>query len=38
VLVSLAILKVIDAALGLRVDVEIERDGLDLSLHGEAVQ
>src|SRR5690348_12315370 len=38
VVVSLAILKVIDAVVGLRVDIEIEREGLDLSLHGETVQ
>jgi ammonium transporter, Amt family len=38
VLVSLIILKIIDVAIGLRVDVEIERDGLDLALHGETVQ
>ncbi|HKW53868.1 MAG TPA: ammonium transporter [Stellaceae bacterium] len=36
--VSLVILKVVDAVVGLRVDVEIEREGLDLSLHGETVQ
>ncbi|HEX7968710.1 MAG TPA: ammonium transporter [Stellaceae bacterium] len=38
VIASFIILKVIDAVLGLRVDVEIEREGLDLSLHGETVQ
>jgi Amt family ammonium transporter len=38
VVVSLIILKIIDAVIGLRVDVEIERDGLDLALHGEMVQ
>jgi ammonium transporter, Amt family len=38
VVVSLAILQVLDAVVGLRVDVEIEREGLDLSLHGETVQ
>jgi Amt family ammonium transporter len=32
------ILKVVDAIVGLRVKTEIERDGLDLQLHGEAVQ
>ena len=31
------VLKVIDAAIGLRVETEIERDGLDLGLHGETV-
>ena len=36
--VSLVILKVVDVVIGLRVDVEIEREGLDLSLHGETVQ
>src|SRR5579883_1973559 len=35
---SFIILKIIDATLGLRVDREIEREGLDLALHGEAVQ
>jgi ammonium transporter, Amt family len=32
------ILKVIDLVVGLRVAEEVERDGLDLALHGEAVQ
>jgi Amt family ammonium transporter len=32
------ILKVVDAIVGLRVKTEVERDGLDLQLHGEAVQ
>jgi len=32
------ILKVIDLTVGLRVPEEAEREGLDLSLHGEAVQ
>ncbi|HVJ40679.1 MAG TPA: ammonium transporter [Dongiaceae bacterium] len=32
------ILKVIDMIVGLRVSEEIERDGLDLGLHGESVQ
>ena len=32
------ILKVIDLTIGLRVSAEVERDGLDLALHGEAVQ
>ncbi|MBI3707549.1 MAG: ammonium transporter [Proteobacteria bacterium] len=36
--VSFILLKIIDAAVGLRVDAEAERDGLDLSLHGETVQ
>jgi Amt family ammonium transporter len=37
-IVSLILLKVIDVAIGLRVSDEIERDGLDLALHGEVVQ
>jgi len=37
-IVSLIILKVIDAIVGLRVTKEIEQEGLDLALHGEAVQ
>jgi Amt family ammonium transporter len=32
------ILKVVDLIVGLRVAEEVERDGLDLALHGEAVQ
>jgi len=36
--VSLAILWVVDFVIGLRVADEIEREGLDLTLHGEAVQ
>jgi Amt family ammonium transporter len=36
--VSLILLKIIDAVIGLRVTPEIEREGLDLALHGEAVQ
>jgi Amt family ammonium transporter len=36
--VTLVILKVIDLVMGLRVETEIERDGLDLALHGETVQ
>jgi len=35
--VSLIILKVIDLFIGLRVKPEIETEGLDMSLHGEAV-
>ncbi|MBV9199788.1 MAG: ammonium transporter, partial [Alphaproteobacteria bacterium] len=38
VIVSLIILKLVDLTIGLRVDAEIEREGLDLALHGEAVQ
>jgi ammonium transporter, Amt family len=37
-LVTLIILKVLERVIGLRVDEEVEREGLDLSLHGEAVQ
>src|SRR5581483_6342820 len=35
---SFIILKVIDMIVGLRVSEDIERDGLDLGLHGETVQ
>jgi Amt family ammonium transporter len=38
VIVSLILLKIIDIVIGLRVDAEIEQDGLDLALHGETVQ
>ena len=38
VVASLVILKLVDLIVGLRVDVEVERDGLDLALHGETVQ
>jgi ammonium transporter, Amt family len=38
VIVTLIILKVIDLTIGLRVSEEVERDGLDLALHGEIVQ
>jgi Amt family ammonium transporter len=38
VVVSLILLKIIDVVIGLRVDAEIEQDGLDLALHGETVQ
>jgi Amt family ammonium transporter len=37
-IVSLIILKVIDLVIGLRVSDDVERDGLDLALHGEVVQ
>jgi len=37
-IVTLIILKVVDMALGLRVTEDIEREGLDLALHGETVQ
>jgi Amt family ammonium transporter len=36
--ISLIILKVIDMVIGLRVSDDVERDGLDLALHGEVVQ
>jgi ammonium transporter, Amt family len=36
--VSLIILQVIKSSLGLRVAEDVEREGLDLTLHGEAVQ
>jgi ammonium transporter, Amt family len=36
--VSLIILKIIDAIIGLRVTAEVEREGLDFALHGETVQ
>ena len=35
---SLIILSVVKVFVGLRVTEEIERDGLDLALHGEVVQ
>ncbi len=35
---SFIILKVIDLAIGIRVDEETERDGLDQGLHGETIQ
>ena len=34
---SFILLKIIDMVIGLRVDEEIERDGLNLSLHGETI-
>jgi ammonium transporter, Amt family len=36
--VSFIILKVIDMAIGLRVSPDVEQEGLDIALHGEAVQ
>src|SRR5262249_750475 len=36
--VSFIILKIVDVVIGLRVNEEVERDGLDLALHGEIVQ
>jgi Amt family ammonium transporter len=35
---SFIILKIIDVVIGIRVSEDVERDGLDLGLHGEAVQ
>jgi Amt family ammonium transporter len=35
---TFVILKVIDVVMGLRVDEEVERDGMDLAIHGEVVQ
>jgi Amt family ammonium transporter len=37
-IVSLILLKLIDLMIGLRVDRDTEREGLDLAIHGEAVQ
>jgi ammonium transporter, Amt family len=37
-IVSLILLKIIDLTIGLRVDRDIEREGLDLAIHGEVVQ
>jgi len=37
-IVSLILLKLVDVTIGLRVDSEIEREGLDLAIHGEVVQ
>jgi Amt family ammonium transporter len=38
VIVSLILLKLVDLTIGLRVDSEVEREGLDLAIHGEAIQ
>ena len=38
VVVTLIILKVVDLTIGLRVSEEVEREGLDLALHGETIQ
>ena len=35
---SFILLKIVDLIVGLRVSDEAERDGLDLSLHGESIQ
>ena len=34
---SFILLKIIDVVMGLRVDEDVERDGLDLALHGETI-
>jgi Amt family ammonium transporter len=36
--VTLLILWIINLVIGLRVSKDVERDGLDLALHGETVQ
>ena len=36
-IVTYIILKIVDVVVGLRVKEEVERDGLDLALHGETV-
>ncbi|MGA2893050.1 MAG: ammonium transporter [Xanthobacteraceae bacterium] len=38
VVVTVIILKIVDLVIGLRVSEEVERDGLDLALHGETIQ
>jgi ammonium transporter, Amt family len=38
VIVTLIILKLVDMVIGLRVSEDVEREGLDLALHGETVQ
>jgi ammonium transporter, Amt family len=38
VVVTLIILKIVDLVIGLRVSEDVEREGLDLALHGETVQ
>ena len=38
VVVTLILLKLVDIFIGLRVTEEVEREGLDLALHGETVQ
>jgi len=38
VVVTLIILKVVDLVIGLRVPLDVEREGLDLALHGETIQ
>jgi Amt family ammonium transporter len=36
-IVSLIILKIVDVFIGLRISDDVEREGLDLAVHGEAV-
>jgi Amt family ammonium transporter len=36
--ISFAILKILDITIGLRVESDVERDSLDIQLHGETVQ
>ena len=36
-IVTFIILKIVDVVVGLRVSEDVERDGLDLALHGEVV-
>jgi Amt family ammonium transporter len=38
VIVTLIILKIVDMVIGLRVSEDVEREGLDIALHGETVQ
>jgi ammonium transporter, Amt family len=38
VVVTLILLKIIDMVIGLRVSPEVEQEGLDIALHGEAIQ
>jgi Amt family ammonium transporter len=38
VIVTLIILKIVDMVIGLRVSEDVEREGLDLALHGETIQ
>ena len=37
-IVTLILLKLVDLTIGLRVDSEMEREGLDLAIHGEVIQ
>ena len=38
VVVTLILLKIVDMVIGLRVSEDVEREGLDLALHGETIQ